>query len=118
MTAWLRSHPGLQILRQNWRGEIDWPWLLPVIVGQPLELESMSELRRLGYEITGSTRRERWQVLMTAAVPLLGHVAVTQTIEGHIRLRAAQHRGESRYAHALSEWRYDLGELRRTHAGF
>lgn len=78
-------------------------------------LQEATELHRLGYRITGLTRRERWDVLCREAVPRLGLCRVAWTIAGHVRLRQQQADGGARYAHAIGEWEHDLERLKATY---
>lgn len=77
-----------------------------------LNLPETSDLHRLGYKITGSSRAKHWRVLSEEAVPSLGLEKVSCTIAGHIRRTKAQRGGEERYAYAIGEWEHDLAHLK------
>jgi len=70
-----------------------------------------SELNKMGYRISGSTRSERWNVL-NRAVPELGLRKVVSIISANIRIRKKQSNGELKYQHAITEWEYDLSRLK------
>ncbi|WP_298825353.1 hypothetical protein [uncultured Planococcus sp.] len=69
-----------------------------------------SELNKMGYRISGSTRGERWKVL-ERAVPELGLRKVVTIISANIRIRKRQLSDEQKYQHAITEWEYDLNRL-------
>ncbi|MBX6764414.1 MAG: hypothetical protein IRY88_12145 [Rubrobacteraceae bacterium] len=77
------------------------------------EFQSETQLYRLGYKITGLSRAERWKILSTRAVPVLGLQEVAETIARHCRVRKRQIGGRERYAHAIAEWEHDLDRLKR-----
>jgi hypothetical protein len=79
--------------------------------GARLDLPERSDLHRLGYKITGTSRAKRWRILSEEAVPRLGLEEVCRTIAGHIRRTRAQRGGEERYAYAIGEWEHDLDRL-------
>lgn len=74
-------------------------------------LNEKSELRVLGYQITGLSRPERWNILMSA-VPKLGLQRVVSIISYNIRLRKGQKNGEEKFEYAITEWNYDLEKLK------
>ena len=80
---------------------------------EALPLKEQTDLHKLGYRITGTSRAGRWRVLTEEAVPRLGLKVVARTIANHCRMRRAQSSGEERYAHAIAEWEYDLARLKR-----
>ncbi len=111
-----RSHPGLAQARRAYPANVRWPSDAPIAeVAEPIALDGESELHRLGYQITGMSRDERWAVLTREAIPVLGVALVRQTIERHMALRRSQYEGESRYEHALAEWAYDLDRIGRAY---
>jgi hypothetical protein len=110
-------HPGLAFAKSLASDNFEWPTTdaeesshLQPEIG---EFQEQTELRRLGYQITGLTRSQRWQILIAAAVPKLGLRIVAETIANNTRLRKKQHNGRQRYAYAIGEWEYDLGRLHR-----
>lgn len=70
-----------------------------------------SELNKLGYRISSVSREDRWEVLRKA-VPILGLKKVVNIISANIRLRKRQKNGEDKYRHAITEWKYDLNQLK------
>ncbi|MCH6264542.1 MULTISPECIES: hypothetical protein [Neobacillus] len=73
-----------------------------------------SELKKLGYQITGSTREKRWKILETA-VNQLGLKKVAYTIAQNVKLRKGQKDGETKFRYAIGEWEYDLNKLKQTY---
>jgi len=76
------------------------------------ELNSRSQLRKLGYQITGMKRKERWDVLESKAIPQLGLKSVAYTIAYLIRGRKAMKNGATKNQHAITEWEHDLQRLK------
>ncbi|WP_274307962.1 hypothetical protein [Solibacillus daqui] len=74
-------------------------------------LNENSDLKQMGYQITGLSREGRWDIL-TKAVPKLGLKKVTYTIAYNVRLRKGQKNGLQKYEHAIKEWEHDLQKLR------
>ena len=74
-----------------------------------------TDLHKLGYKITGSTRTGRWLILSATAVPRLGLEDVVRTIAGHIRRSKSQVGGEEKYRSAIGEWEHDLARLKSTY---
>ncbi|MFC5602686.1 hypothetical protein [Sporosarcina koreensis] len=70
-----------------------------------------SALRKMGYQITNSTRDKRWVVLQRA-VPVLGLKRVAYTIAGFVRMRKGQKNGKQKFRYAISEWEHDLQRLK------
>lgn len=75
-------------------------------------LNETSELKKLGYQITGVTRAKRWQAL-ELAVPKLGLKKVVGIISYNILLRKGQKNGERKFSYAIAEWEHDLGKLKK-----
>lgn len=73
-----------------------------------------SELKKLGYQITGMTREKRWKVLETA-VKQLGLKKVAYTIAQNVKLRKGQKDGTKKFSYAINEWEYDLNKLKNTY---
>jgi len=71
----------------------------------------ISELRKIGYQITDTPRLKRWEALQKA-VPSLGLRSVAYHIAGEIKKRKGQKNGRSKFRHAISEWEHDLGQLK------
>ena len=111
------SHPGLSYLHslQSFR----WPGTEAPesdgTGGSGGEFQPETPLRKLGYQITGLSRADRWQILRVRAVPDLGLEEVVSTIASNIRLRKAQVGGADRYENAIGEWEHDLSRLRLTY---
>ena len=111
------SHPGLRYLHslQSFR----WPGTEAPesdgTGGSGGEFQPETPLRKLGYQITGSTRTGRWLILSATAVPRLGLEDVVRTIAGHIRRSKSQVGGEEKYRSAIGEWEHDLSRLRLTY---
>ncbi|WP_066320538.1 hypothetical protein [Bacillus sp. FJAT-29814] len=75
-------------------------------------LNEKSELRKRGYQITGTTREQRWKVLQRT-VPEIGLKKVAYTIAGNIKLRKGQKDGVEKFSYAISEWEHDLAKHKR-----
>lgn len=75
-------------------------------------LNEKSELRKRGYQITGTTREQRWKVLQRI-VPDIGLRKVAYTIAGNVKLRKGQKDGAEKFSYAISEWEYDLAKLKK-----
>jgi hypothetical protein len=75
-------------------------------------LNEKSELRKRGYQITGTTREQRWKVLQRI-VPDIGLKKVAYTIAGNVRLRKGQKDGNKKFSYSISEWEYDLEKLKK-----
>lgn len=76
-----------------------------------LGLNEMSALRKMGYQITDSTREQRWSALQRA-VPAIGLKKVAYTIAGNIKLKKGQKNGAKKFSYAISEWENDLRKLK------
>lgn len=70
-----------------------------------------SELKILGYQITGLSKEDRWLILLTKAVPKLGLEKTIKIIEGNIQMRENQQDGSVKFARAISAWRFDIKRL-------
>ncbi|OLS33743.1 bZIP transcription factor [Bacillus sp. MRMR6] len=77
-------------------------------------LNQNSELKKLGYQITGLTRVKRWTILQKA-VPSLGLKKVAYIIAYNVRLRKGQKNGTTKFSYAIAEWEYDLDKLKKTY---
>ncbi|MBS4214931.1 cell division protein ZapB [Neobacillus rhizophilus] len=75
-------------------------------------LNESSDLKVLGYQITGQTRAKRWSIL-EKAVPKLGLKKVAYTIAYQVKLRKGQKNGFVKYKNAITEWEYDLDKLKK-----
>lgn len=75
-------------------------------------LSEISALRKMGYQITNTTREKRWSVLQ-AAVPAIGLKKIAYTIAGNVKLRKGQKNGREKFRYAISEWEYDLQILKQ-----
>lgn len=87
----------------------------PASLTAPLEdslFSEQSELNKMGYRISGSTREERWEVLRRA-IPALGLKKVVNIISANVRIRKRQKNGELKYQNAIAEWEYDLNQLKK-----
>ncbi|BCB02141.1 hypothetical protein [Bacillus sp. KH172YL63] len=71
----------------------------------------MSALRKRGYQITNTTREQRWRILQLA-VPEIGLKKVAYTIAGNVKLRKGQKNGTKKFRYAISEWEHDLARLK------
>lgn len=78
---------------------------------EDLAFSEQSELNKLGYRISSVSREDRWEVLRKA-IPILGLKKVVNIISANIRLRKRQKNGEDKYRHAITEWEYDLNQLK------
>ncbi|MGG3469005.1 hypothetical protein ABES02_16175 [Neobacillus pocheonensis] len=79
------------------------------------ELRNNSDLKRLGYQITGLTRQERWGILSTKAVPQLGLKKVVHTIAFLVRGRKSMKNGLVRNRNSITEWEHDLAKIKQTY---
>jgi hypothetical protein len=77
-------------------------------------LNENSELKLLGYQITGLTRAKRWSIL-EKAVPKLGLKKVAHIIAYNVKLRKGQKNGMVKFKYAIGEWEYDLEKLKKTY---
>lgn len=75
-------------------------------------LNETSELKKMGYQITGVTREKRWKAL-EKAVPQLGLKKVVHIISYNVKLRKGQKNGMKKFAYAISEWEHDLAKLKK-----
>ncbi|MHC8515888.1 hypothetical protein [Sporosarcina sp. ITBMC105] len=94
----------------------NWPTTEVTGKGFSAEIESnglneQSILRKMGYQITDTTREKRWEALIRA-VPKLGLKRVAYTIAGFVRMRKGQKNGRVKFKHAIAEWEYDLQRLK------
>ena len=71
-----------------------------------------SELKKIGYQITGLNREKRW-TLLEKAVKQIGLKRVAYTIAQNVKLRKGQKNGEVKYKYAITEWEYDLAKLKK-----
>jgi hypothetical protein len=114
------GHP-IADIRDAWPADFPWPGTDPAPSlgghGGGPALDGESPLRRLGYQISGLDRDERWRILANDAVPRLGLHDVAFYISGFVVLRKLQPGGRERFAHAITEWEYDLDRLKRTYYG-
>ncbi|MFJ8236011.1 hypothetical protein ACIQ34_09725 [Ureibacillus sp. NPDC094379] len=78
------------------------------------QLKEKSDLKKMGYQITGLSRARRWEVLQKA-VPALGLSKVAYTIASHIKLRKGQKNGRVKFQHSISEWEHDLTKLKQVY---
>ncbi|WP_249870797.1 hypothetical protein [Oceanobacillus saliphilus] len=78
------------------------------------DLNTKSELRKLGYQISGMSRIKRWEILEKKAVPQLGLKKVAYTIAFLVRGRKAMKNGLIRNQNSITEWEYDLQRLKDT----
>lgn len=111
------SHPGMIYLHslQSFR----WPGTDAIESTGTTDSEGdyklETDLHKLGYKTTGSTRTGRWLILSATAVPRLGLEEVVRTIAGHIRRCKSQVGGEEKYRSAIGEWEHDLARLKSTY---
>ena len=77
-------------------------------------LNENSDLKLMGYQITGLTRAKRWEILQKA-VPILGLKKVANTIAYNVKLRKGQKNGINKYHNAITEWEYDLYKLKKVY---
>ena len=80
--------------------------------------EDESELMRLGYQITGLTDIERWEILSKRCVPLLDAGKCYRIIENLIDVRRLQRDGEHKFRYAIRCWQMDLDRLVREYDPF
>lgn len=74
-------------------------------------LNEKSALRKMGYQITNTTKEQRWRILQRA-VPDIGLKKVVYTIAGNVKLRIGQRNGANKFSYAISEWQHDLAKLK------
>lgn len=68
------------------------------------DLNTKSELRKLGYQISGISRVKRWEILEEKAVPQLGLKKVAYTIAFLVRGRKAMKNGLIKNKNSITEW--------------
>ncbi len=105
--------------KENADGESDWfVWPSTEITGDGENdangLKKKSELIKIGYQITGKTREQRWRILQRA-VPVIGLKKVAYTIAGNVKLRKGQKNGVNKFSYAISEWEHDLAKLKKVY---
>lgn len=83
-------------------------------VDEKSSFKDESELKKLGYQITGMTREKRWKIL-EVAVKQLGLKKVAYTIAQNVKLRKGQKDGLKKFSFAIGEWEYDLNKLKQTY---
>jgi hypothetical protein len=83
-------------------------------VDEKSSFKDESELKKLGYQITGMTREKSWKVLETA-VKQLGLKKVAYTIAQNVKLRKGQKDGLKKFSFAIGEWENDLNKLKQTY---
>ncbi|WCK55162.1 hypothetical protein PP175_04020 [Aneurinibacillus sp. Ricciae_BoGa-3] len=71
-----------------------------------------TDLHRLGYQITGLTRRKRWDILVSKGISTMPLKEIVYTIARNVRLRKSQIGGRTKYAYAIAEWEHDLKRLK------
>jgi hypothetical protein len=74
--------------------------------------KEQSDLRKLGYRITGLNRDQRWKLLVSTVLPKIGLKKTAIIISSHIRNRKLQANGEEKFAFAIKEWQHDLEKLK------
>lgn len=77
-----------------------------------LDLQPQSKLKQLGYDTTRS-RSERWRILTTRAIPVLGLPKVVSFIAWLCRTRKSQKGGRQKFASSIAEWENDLARLKK-----
>jgi hypothetical protein len=114
----IRAHNEMpQIVKQMNLNNFAWPSTElkgGYSVDEKSSFKEESELKMLGYQITGMTREKRWKVLETA-VKQLGLKKVAYTIAQNVKLRKGQKDGLKKFSFAIGEWEYDLNKLKQTY---
>ena len=82
------------------------------VLNEKGQLNEESELKRIGYQITGLTKEKRWTML-EKTVKQLGLKKVAYTIAQNVKLRKGQKNGETKFKYSISEWEYDLAKLKK-----
>ncbi|RXI96312.1 hypothetical protein DS745_21550 [Anaerobacillus alkaliphilus] len=75
------------------------------------QMRNESDLKKMGYQITGITPEKRWAILQQA-VPLVGLRSIAYTIAHNVKLRKGQKNGVKKFHYAISEWERDLAKLK------
>ena len=75
------------------------------------KLNEKSELRKMGYQISGMSKIKRWEVL-DRAVPVLGLRDIAYTIAFLVKSRKGQENGEVKYKDSIFKWEKDLDMLK------
>ncbi|ANU15254.1 hypothetical protein BBI08_15955 [Planococcus halocryophilus] len=65
----------------------------------------------MGYRITGSTRKERWETLKKA-IPVMGLRKIVTIISANVRIKKKQKSSDQQSHYAITEWEYDLSQLK------
>ena len=112
-------YPGLAYVRtQSTEFTFSWPSVTAQPVSEPRGADERSRadetlLFKLGYNVSGLDRNQRWVVLQRIVDKrLMPLVDVVGTIASHCRTRRRQHGGEMKYSQALSKWEDDLRRLK------
>ncbi|KPL57818.1 hypothetical protein [Rossellomorea vietnamensis] len=105
--------------KEEIESETEWfKWPSTDVISNPddsndsIGLNEKSELRKRGYQITGTTREQRWRILQRI-VPDIGLKKVAYTIAGNVKLRKGQKDGSEKFRFAITEWEYDLAKLKK-----
>lgn len=75
------------------------------------ESDSASFLMKLGYQITGKSTNERWDILVNKAVPGYGIKAVVLTIAGLMLARTGTAERLKKHSYSLQQWNHDVNCL-------
>ncbi len=114
-------YPGLAYIRENASAnDFEWPTVERTPVVEPRGPDEkhraeQTELNIRGYNVArdGPSRDERWRLLRTI---IDGREMTLKDVAGTIaslcRARRRQYDGEQKFARALQEWEYDLGQLK------
>ncbi len=115
LKALVPQYPGLRLLTELSAPDFPWPlpqWRLRMAdefrIFDSVGRQEESDLRKTGYTIQLS-RRERWDILTTTAIPQLGLEHVVGMIAWYMRTHNPE-----RYARACAEWSWDLQQLKAT----
>lgn len=75
------------------------------------QMKNESELKKMGYQITGVSTDKRWAILQRA-VPIIGLKSIAYTIAHNVKLRKGQKDGLTKFKYAISQWEKDLARLK------
>ncbi len=78
------------------------------------QMKRESDLKKMGYQITGISAEKRWTILQQA-VPAIGLKSIAYTIAHNVKLRKGQKGGKKKFKYSISEWEKDLAKLKKTY---
>jgi hypothetical protein len=114
----VRESSSERVFQENHSTLFNWPLTDTSVAKSSLgetELRNNSDLKKLGYQITGLTRQKRWEILTTKAIPVLGLKKIVYTISFLVRGRKSMKNGLIRNKNSITEWEHDLSKLKQNY---